>query len=156
SDAAAVLLTLNRLLGSPLPTSNLAALAGELGADVPFFVYGQPARVGGIGEQVAGIDVPMTLPLVICSDGYPLSTNHVYSPFDLASLTRREPVTNISALVSGGRAISELLVNDLETPAAAVHPEVLSLKAKLVEQGALGALMSGSGSAVFGVWSGPR
>jgi 4-diphosphocytidyl-2-C-methyl-D-erythritol kinase len=155
SDAAAVLLALNRLLGCPFNPAELASLAGQLGADVTFFAYGRPARVGGIGEHVVPVDLP-TLPLVICTDGYALSTRQVYSRVDLASLTSHEPVTNISELVGGRRPISKWLTNDLETAAAGVHPEVLSLKAKLVEQGALGALMTGSGSAVFGVWPDPQ
>src|SRR2546425_1640011 len=85
-----------------------------------------------IGEQVTPANVP-SLSLVICSDGYPLSTTEVYSKVNLASLTRSEPATNISELVSCRRPISELLVNDLEMPAAAVHPAVLSLKAELVQ-----------------------
>jgi 4-diphosphocytidyl-2-C-methyl-D-erythritol kinase len=156
SDAAAVLLGLNRLLGAPLNPGELATLAGRLGADVTFFAYGRPARVGGIGEQVVPVDLPAVLSLVLCTDGFALSTQQVYARVDLASLTSHEPVTNISELVDGRRLSSKWFTNDLEKAAAEVHPEVLSLKSKLVEQGALGALMTGSGSAVFGVWPDPQ
>jgi 4-diphosphocytidyl-2-C-methyl-D-erythritol kinase len=151
SDAAAVLLTLNDYLGKPYNTAELAALGGRIGADVSFFVYGRPARVGGIGEQITPLEAWAALPLVVCSDGYALSTKLVYSKVDL-SLTRRRPDSNITHLVIDREAISALLVNDLEAAAAQIHFEVLSLKARLLEQGALGALMTGSGSAVFGVF----
>jgi 4-diphosphocytidyl-2-C-methyl-D-erythritol kinase len=151
SDAAAVLLALNRLLGCPLPTADLARVAARVGADVTFFVYGRPARVGGVGEQITPLEAWEPLSLVVCSDGYPLSTKLVYSRVDL-SLTTEPPPSNIRDLISGRRPIPELLVNDLEAAAVQIHPEVLSLKARLMEQGALGALMTGSGAAVFGVW----
>ncbi len=156
SDAAAVLLSLNRLLGSPLSTAGLCRLAEQIGADVPFFLYGCPARIGGIGEQITPITLPTNLQLVLCWPGYSLSTASIYSRFDMASLTTEAPATNIADFVSGRRPLSDMLVNDLEAAVAQVQPEVLSLKARLVKEGALGALMSGSGSAVFGVWSDPQ
>ncbi len=151
SDAAAALLALNRLLGSPCELGQLAQLAVEVGADVPFFVYGRPARVGGIGEQVTPLRLGRSLSLVVCSDGSKLSTAQIYSLVDV-SLTSERPATNIAPLVSGLQPVSEVLVNDLESAVAKVHPEVLSLKARLIKQGAQGALMTGSGSAVFGIW----
>jgi 4-diphosphocytidyl-2-C-methyl-D-erythritol kinase len=152
SDAAGVLLALNRLLGCPYNRQQLAELGATLGADVPFFVYGRPARVGGVGEQITPLQLPESLPLVVCWDGSCLSTPHVYSLVDL-SLTTGTAATNIEPLVSGRGPISGLLMSDLEAAAVKIRPEVQSLKTRLVELGALGALMTGSGSAVFGVWS---
>jgi 4-diphosphocytidyl-2-C-methyl-D-erythritol kinase len=154
SDAAAVLLALNALLGYPCSTAQLAAMAAELGADVPFFVRGRAARIGGVGERIAPVNLGAPRALVVCWDGFPLSTRLVYSQLDL-SLTSRAPAISIEPLVSGRGPLSEILVNDLEVAAAKIHPEVLSLKAKLVEEGAVGALMTGSGSAVFGMWPDP-
>jgi len=67
-------------------------------------------------------------------------------------LTTAAPLSNIADFVNGRRPISEMLVNDLETPAVELHPGIRVLKTQLVEQGALGTSMTGSGSAVFGVW----
>jgi 4-diphosphocytidyl-2-C-methyl-D-erythritol kinase len=75
----------------------------------------------------------------------------VYSRVNV-SLTRPAGVSNILEFVSGHGLSPELLVNDLEEAAAQIHPEVLSLKARLMKEGAVGALMTGSGAAVFGVW----
>lgn len=152
SDAAAVLLALNRLLGRPLSLTDLRCLAKPLGADVSFFLYGTPARVRGIGEQVTPVTMPTAMHFVLCWPGFALSTALVYSRFNAASLTTAAPATNIANFIDGRRPLSELLVNDLEAAAAQIQPEVLSLKVKLVKEGALSALMTGSGSAVFGVW----
>jgi 4-diphosphocytidyl-2-C-methyl-D-erythritol kinase len=152
SDAAAVLLSLNRLLGVSLTTSQLCELGLQIGADVPFFLYGRPARVGGIGENVTPCELGRVLPLVICSDSFVLSTKLVYAGLSRHSLTSGVGLSNITSFVSGRRPISEMLVNDLEAAAAEVHPGVPLLKARLVQKGALGTLMTGSGSAVFGVW----
>ena len=151
SDAAAVLTTLNRLLGSPLSDAGLAALALELGADVTFFMFGRPARARGIGEQLEFVELPDRLFFVLCSDGYPMPTKSVYARVDL-SLTSAGPNSNILTFIGGRARLEDVLVNDLEAAAAEIHPEVLSLKARLMEEGAVGALMTGSGSAVFGVW----
>lgn len=155
SDAAAVLLALNRFLGHPLQPAQLADVGARIGADVPFFVYGRPARVTGTGERIVPITLGATLNLVVCSDGYKLSTAHVYSQVRAAShsLTSDPPVSNITDFVEGRRPFTDLLVNDLEGAAAHIHPEVLSLKARVMQEGAQAALMTGSGSAVFGVWA---
>ena len=151
SDAAAVLTTLNRLLGSPLSNERLAGLALELGADVTFFVFGRPARARGIGEQLEFVEFPERPFFVLCSDGYALATKSVYARVDL-SLTSAGTNSNILPFIGGRARVEDVLVNDLEAAAAQLHPEVLSLKARLMEEGAVGALMTGSGSAVFGVW----
>jgi 4-diphosphocytidyl-2-C-methyl-D-erythritol kinase len=151
SDAAAVLLALNWLLGRPFDTAELARLGSQLGADVPFFVYGSPAHVRGIGEQVLPVTLPALRSLVVCWDHYSLATKLVYASAAL-SLTSSAVVSNIPHFVSGGKPGPELLVNDLERPAAQIHPEVLALKSRLIEEGAIGALMTGSGAAVFGMW----
>jgi 4-diphosphocytidyl-2-C-methyl-D-erythritol kinase len=158
SDAAAVLLTLNRMLGFPLEIGRLAEVAAGIGADIPFFVYGCPARVTGIGEQVLPTALGASLHLVVCSDGYMLPTWLVYSHVRPAtpSLTSESAVSNIRDFVEGRKPFSDLLVNDLEEAAAEIHPEVLSLKARVMEAGAQAALMSGSGSAVFGVCAYPQ
>jgi 4-diphosphocytidyl-2-C-methyl-D-erythritol kinase len=151
SDAAAVLLLLNRLCGTPLPRAQLAALGTRLGADVPFFVFGRPARVGGIGEQIHALaDMPV-LHMVLCSDGFEMSTAAVYAAAQ-ASLTKTPSNSTIPSFVSGRKPISEWLVNDLEAAAAEIHAGVLRLKSKLLEHGAVGTLMTGSGAAVFGIW----
>jgi 4-diphosphocytidyl-2-C-methyl-D-erythritol kinase len=87
---------------------------------------------------------------VLCSDGALLSTKDVYSRVDL-SLTSGNRPSYIYPFLAGRASLSELLYNDLEAAAAVLHPDVLVIKSRLREAGALEACMTGSGSAVFGV-----
>jgi 4-diphosphocytidyl-2-C-methyl-D-erythritol kinase len=151
SDAAAVLCRLNRLGKSPLGTAELATLATQLGSDVAFFVYGRPAQVSGVGDRVEPLPFSRSLSLVVCSDGYVLATKQVYARMP-TSLTTHLGASRVSRFVSGETPLPEFLINDLEGAAAQIHPGVLSLKSMLANLGALGTLMAGSGSAVFGVW----
>lgn len=154
SDAAAVLLALNRLFHAPFAPEQLAAIGLRIGADVPFFVHGRPARMTGIGEQLTPLDLPRPLALVLCWDHCSVSTKDVYARVAL-SLTSPAPLSNILPLI-GNTPSWDCLVNDLEAAAAQIHPEVLTLKTKLLAEGALGALMSGSGGVVFGICSDRR
>ena len=151
SDAAAVLWALNTVADSPLNVEQLMAVGARLGSDVPFFVHRTGARVRGVGDVVAPVAFPRQLAVVLCSTGTFVSTRTVYSRVDL-SLTSGPGPTSIHDFVAGQKPISELLVNDLEAAVAQIHPEVLSVKSTMSELGALGTLMSGSGSAVFGIW----
>jgi 4-diphosphocytidyl-2-C-methyl-D-erythritol kinase len=160
SDAATVLRFLNHMLGSPLELPALTAAAATLGADVPFFVHGCPARVRGIGEVVTPLETTIAADLVLCSPGISLSTGRVFAEFDRShpgkpadSLTSRRRDSNIADFIDGRRPISELLANDLEEAAARICPDVRSLKQELLDLGALGASMTGSGSTVFGICS---
>lgn len=151
SDAAAVLLALNRLFATRVPRATIAAWAQEIGADVPFFVHGQPAWVSGIGETVASVAVPLRWWIVVAFSGAPLSTAEVYRAHD-RSLTTTGALSTIRLPISRHTPPEDLLVNDLETAAMWVDPGVRTLKERLRGLGAGGALMTGSGSAVFGVW----
>ncbi|MBI4518207.1 MAG: 4-(cytidine 5'-diphospho)-2-C-methyl-D-erythritol kinase [Deltaproteobacteria bacterium] len=161
SDAAATLLALNRLLEARHSKAQLAQWAARLGADVPFFIYGRPARVGGVGEIVTPAEGWGGIALVVAFPGVGLSTAAIYRQYDAAgvsphrpevSLTNPLPATSIAAFAGGKRPAWSMLVNDLEAVAAEAFPELRSLKKMLMQLGAEGALMTGSGSAVFGVW----
>ncbi|MBM4286640.1 MAG: 4-(cytidine 5'-diphospho)-2-C-methyl-D-erythritol kinase [Deltaproteobacteria bacterium] len=148
SDAAGVLKGLNRLRGQPLDESRLHYLARQLGADVPFFLMAGPALGRGIGDVLT----PVTLPpcwLVLVNPGFAVSTAWVYSqvqppyqPPDPDFFTRlsREPP-------------SSWLHNDLETVTLQRYPVLADLKLALLQEGAQGALMSGSGPTVFGIFA---
>jgi 4-diphosphocytidyl-2-C-methyl-D-erythritol kinase len=151
SDAAAVLLALNRVTGGANPESQLAHWAVELGADVPFFVYGRPARLRGVGELIEPV---LCLPeghFVVAFPNLPLSTAEVYRKYD-ASLTNPEVERSIHPLNLDRTQLPHFLANDLEKAAVRIIPEIDSLKQRLRDLGAVVALMTGSGSAVFGVW----
>jgi 4-diphosphocytidyl-2-C-methyl-D-erythritol kinase len=152
SDAAATLLGLNWLFGLKCPVKRLLRLAGSLGADVPFFIRGIPARARGIGERLSPIRRFPRFWLVILYPGIPVSTKSVYANLPL-KLTKPTANTSMTRLLRSPNQLGRLLVNDLELVTIARCPQVGALKQKLIDEGASFALMAGSGSAVFGVFA---
>jgi len=155
TDAAATLVGLNRLFRLEYTSKQLEALAYELGADVPFFIKSVPARARGIGERLTVLKKVPQLWLIILYPNFAVSSAWVYRNFG-AKLTK--PMANTSITFSLGDAgkLKKLLVNDLETVAMDRYPRIGLLKQELARQGAVGALMSGSGSSVFGVFRSRR
>jgi 4-diphosphocytidyl-2-C-methyl-D-erythritol kinase len=147
SDAAAVLRLLAETLGG-LDHSGLLELAGSLGADVPFFVKGRPARARGIGELLTPIDLP-PFPLVLVNPGRPLSAREVYHALGCAAPPPEDP----EQLPAPSRdKLLQLLQNDLLEPARRLCPEIGAMLELLGEVGAAASSMSGSGPTVFGVF----
>lgn len=158
SDAAAVLRALAELFPGALSEPALAALALELGADVPFFLNPRPSRVRGIGEQIEPLaDVP-EFALVLANPGISLATSVVYGAWDeaFAALTPHSPRPTMPPAFGPGFDVSALsgwLWNDLEAPAVRLCPPIANLQEQLTSLGALAVGMSGSGATVFGVFA---
>ena len=151
SDAAATLIGLNAFFGSPLSPEELYKLARGLGADVPFFLAGVTALCTGVGDIITPrTDFP-ALYYVLVNPGFAVSTAWVYGQFDLA-WKNQEVRYRIGDSRQGGALWDGLLVNDLEAVTMQAHPDLQKVKDALMGQGALGALMSGSGPTVFGVF----
>jgi 4-diphosphocytidyl-2-C-methyl-D-erythritol kinase len=155
SDAAATLVGLNRLLKLGFSGKQLERLGLKLGADVPFFVRGRPARARGIGERLQQFGPLRRLWLVILYPGFPVSTAWVYGNLP-AKLTKPSVNTSIASLLTGAGSLADLLVNDLERVSLSRYPKIGLLKRALLRAGAAGSLMSGSGSSVFGVFNSKR
>ncbi len=152
SDAAATLIGLNRLFDVGYSPRKLKTLASLLGADVPFFIHGRPARARGIGERLSPIPQLPQLSALILYPGFPVATAWVYRQLRI-KLTKPDANTSITTLIKKPIDFGKLLVNDLEMVTLARYPRIVHLKAKLLAEGAEGALMSGSGSAVFGLFT---
>lgn len=155
SDAAATLVGLNRLLGLGFSVKQLERLGLQLGADVPFFIRGRPARACGIGERLQQFGPLRRLWAVILYPGFPVSTAWVYGNLP-AKLTKPSVNTSIASLLTGAGSLANLLVNDLERVSLSRYPKIGLLKRALLRAGAAGSLMSGSGSSVFGVFKSKR
>jgi 4-diphosphocytidyl-2-C-methyl-D-erythritol kinase len=152
SDAAAVLLGLNRLWGLRWPVARLAEVAVTLGMDVPFFLRGGVALGTGRGERIRPLS-GMPLALVLVNPGAPLSTQAVYGRVTPAMYSSgRHAQAMIDALrIRRTRQVAATLYNGLEDAARELSADLARVRAALMAAGALGALMSGSGPTVFGL-----
>lgn len=152
SDAATVLLGLNRLYQTPFSIKELMSMGLSIGADVPFFIFGKPAVARGIGEQLEPCTGLCPCPVLLICPRISVSTHAVYKKLNLG-LTKCE--IKINSFVFGDRKLDvpQHLCNDLETVSVPRYPIVQKAKQALLSRDALGALMSGSGPAVFGLFS---
>ena len=152
SNAATVLNALNEQVTSPLSPEHLAALALRIGADVPFFLNGQPALAAGIGEHLTPWSGLPPYPVVVVFPGAGLATGEIYRSLNLR-LTNCEKKLKGFPLKQGVFDATAHLCNDLEPVAMQRCPDIALIKKELNRFGALGALMSGSGSSVFGLFA---
>lgn len=137
SDAATVLVALNRLWDIGLDVDALARLGVQLGADVPLFVRGQAAWAEGVGEQLTPVELPQRVYLVI----KPQAAVATAEIFQAAELTRNSPVTTIRAFLAGGGR------NDCTSTVRGRYPEIAEALDWLDEFG--DARLTGTGSCVF-------
>lgn len=152
SNAATTLKALNQLLEIGFPTKELMEMGLSIGADVPFFLLEGAAVATGIGERLKKIELP-DLRYVLINPKFEVSTRWAYQNF---ILTKRHFHFNLQGLVKTPEEISRLLWNDLEGVVSHKYPQIEGMKKMLLSAGALGALMTGSGPTVFGVFSGKR
>jgi len=155
SDAAAVLLALPVLAGKHLPDDQLAALAATLGSDVPFFLHGGTALGLGRGEELYPLpDLPRTKALLIAPEVHS-STAEAYRDLSqrLTSIPLQNKLFGFQQEIWRGAGVG--LVNDFEEVVFARHPALAQLKKRLLRVGASVAAMTGSGSAVFGIFQDP-
>jgi 4-diphosphocytidyl-2-C-methyl-D-erythritol kinase len=155
TDAAATLVGLNRLFGLGYTTHQLETISSALGADVPFFVKGVPARARGIGERLSPLREVPRLWMIILYPNFSVSTAWVYRNLS-SKLTKASANTSMNLRLGSPANLSKLLVNDLETVTMGRYPRIGMLKEELARQGAVGTLMSGSGSSVFGIFPSRR
>jgi 4-diphosphocytidyl-2-C-methyl-D-erythritol kinase len=155
TDAAATLNGLNRLFKLNLTARKLEKLGLALGADVPFFVRGRPARARGIGERLQSLRGLPAMSLVVVYPGFAVSTAWVYRNLP-RKLTIPDLNNSIFTRLKDVGDLGALLVNDLEKITLNRYPRIAIIKEKLRRAGAAGCLMSGSGSSVFGIFHSNR
>jgi 4-diphosphocytidyl-2-C-methyl-D-erythritol kinase len=153
------LVALGELWGLNLSMDALRAIALPLGADVPFCLCGAPARVRGIGEDITPLPPLPKLCIAIRRVGGGLSTRDVFACYDLRARAREDadiPALHAALLARDFRAVRALSRNALRAPAAELMPEIAGAIAEFYARGARFAQMSGSGSAVYGVFDDER
>lgn len=155
SNAAGALLALDRLWGLHLDQATLMELAAGLGSDVPFCIAGAgTSLVTGRGEQLAPLPPPPTLLwFVLGLSDKPLFTPEVYAELSEEEIgVEQSPAPMTMALAAGDVSeVAALLSNDLLGPAFRLRPELEQARQALLDAGALGAGISGSGPTMFGV-----
>jgi len=152
SNAAAVFLGLNRYYGYPFSTEELMSMGLSIGADVPFFIFQKPAIATGIGEKLEAYQNLKNLKILLVFPDISVSTADVYKKLNLG-LTKCEKKLK-SFLLNKQRFDPRYhLCNDLEAVTASTYPVIKTVKEALLSHGALGALMTGSGPTIFGLFS---
>lgn len=151
SDAACLLLWLNRQAPRPLPGQELLQLAAHIGADVPFFLIRRPCRAEGIGERLSPLaPFARAFWLVVVWPGFAVATPWAFQAYDRAQNALTKPgngANGIGALPEPGTC-----QNDLEEAVFQQFPALADLKRELLELGADQAAMSGSGASLYGLF----
>ena len=158
TDAAATLRLLNRLYEEPLSREALLALARKCGTDVAFCLRGGTMWVTGRGERLEALPTAPTLDLVLTKPFSGVNTREAYHRFDSVGQGGHLNQTDwaVALAQNSTQQIADLLYNDLELASTQMVPEILVLKQQLLEAECYGALMSGSGSCVFGIAQGKQ
>lgn len=155
ADAAAVLRGMNRLFGSPLNRRELEKLACRVGSDVAFCVAGGTQLAKGRGEVLE--DLPPLPPcrIVVCKPGFSISTPELFRRLDEVNLRRHPDTAGMLAALGNAdlREIGIRMYNVFEDVPDRRMRQAGEIKSVLLDHGALGAMMTGTGSAVFGIFS---
>jgi 4-diphosphocytidyl-2-C-methyl-D-erythritol kinase len=149
SDCAYMLLLLNQKFHLGLTDEQLIQYAAKLGADCAFFILSRPCYAEGIGEKLQPIDVSLSgYHIIVVRPDIPVPTKEAFS-----RIQPHYPAINCrEAVMQPVETWRETLVNDFEESVFALHPEIGNIKQKLYDMGATYAAMSGSGSALFGLF----
>lgn len=159
SDAAAVLRALNRLFDTGLSLRELEKMSEGLGSDVPFCVAGGTVLAEGRGERLCTLKPIPECAVVICKPEFSISTPSLFAQIDLKKITNRPDTEGIIDALSDSDLprLARRMYNvfeDVLPPKYAA--EVATIKSRLIGSGALGTVMSGTGSAVFGIFGDDR
>lgn len=154
TDAAATMKGINRLFELSISEKELMELGVKIGADVPYCVMGGTALAEGIGEKLTELpDCPGTF-LLIAKPDLNVSTKYVYEHLDRIGTKHHPDIDGMVKAIREGElsGVLERMENVLENVTVSAHPVIDEIKKKMLSYGALGALMSGSGPTVFGLF----
>ena len=152
SNAASTLSGINQLFGLGLSNGDLMTMATDLGADVPFFLFGSSAIGTGIGDKLQAISIQPKLWYLLVTPDVQISTAWAYQNVT-RGLTNGAVNITIPSCINTIPEIITILYNDLEKVVLPRFPLLQDIKDTLRNKGALGCLMSGSGSTVFGIFA---
>ena len=157
SDAAATLVGMNRLFHCGLSKEKLMELGVQIGADVPYCVMRGTALAEGIGEKLTSLPgVPMCY-VLIGKPGINVSTKFVYGNLHLDEVTEHPDIDGMVEAIRNHDlyGITDRMGNVLESVTCPAYPVIDEIKAQMMKNGAVNAMMSGSGPTVFGIFDDP-
>lgn len=155
SDGAAVLRAMNELSGADISPMELAKIGEQVGSDVPYCVIGGTALAEGRGELLTPLPPLPACFVVVCKPSFPISTPQLFSRVDVRKIIRRPDTAGLMAALEQGdlTGVARRMYNVFED---VLEPrrrqEIDAIKASLIDRGALGAAMTGSGPTVFGLF----
>ena len=154
ADAAATMLGINELFALGRSKEELMELALPLGADIPFCIMGGTALAEGIGEKLTPLPAPPDAVLLVVKPPIMVSTGKVYQSLDLKELKKHPDIDGMVAAIrdSDLKGIVQRMENVMETVTEAEFPIITDIKRMMTGNGALNAMMSGSGPSIFGVF----
>lgn len=155
SDAATVLYGVNRLFRLGLSTKQLMERGVKIGADVPYCIMRGTALSEGIGEQLTKLPAPPAITVLVAKPAISVSTKFVYENLHLENVARHPDVDSMVQAIKDKDidAMSANMENVLETVTIKEYPVIEDIKNIMKENGAVNALMSGSGPTVFGLFT---
>lgn len=152
ADGAAVIKAMNKLFHLNLSYEEMAALGKEVGADIPFCVYEKTAFVEGVGEKLQFIDEPFEAYLLLVKPKKGVSTQKAFTSLDLSKVKHQDCRKMKKGIeMNDYQGVIDNLQNTLELPSIKMVPQIKEIKKEMMKLGFDGALMSGSGSCVFGI-----
>ena len=154
SNCAAALKGMNQLFDLGLSIDELCEIGVTLGADVPYCIWGGTALSEGIGEKLSRVDAMPDCYILIAKPGISVSTAFVYKNLDLPALSKHPDIDGMLECLKEKdlTGICNRLENVLETVTIKEYPIIEKVKKHLMDQGAKGALMSGSGPTIFAIF----
>ena len=154
SDAAAVMVGVNRLFHLGFSKHALMERGVKIGADVPYCILRGTALAEGIGEKLTALPKAPDCYVLIAKPPISVSTKFVYENLHLDTLEEHPDIDGIQEAIKAGdlRTMADKMGNVLETVTIPAYPQIGSIKQCMLRQGALGAMMSGSGPTVFGLF----
>ncbi len=154
TDAAAVLIAMNKIYKTELSTEELCELGKQLGSDVPYCIIGGTALAEGRGEIITRLPPMPTATIVLAKPPFSVSTPSIYGKLDVANITNHPDTEGaINAIYNKDiNGIAKRMYNVLENVTAREHDIINRVKNIMLGNGAIGSIMSGSGPTVFGIF----
>lgn len=155
SDAASTLKGVNKLFGLGCTEDELREMGVKIGADVPYCVMGGTALAEGIGERLTALEKAPQCVLLVAKPGINVSTKYVYEHLDALDSYEHPDIDGMVRAISDGNldGIVSRLGNVLEAVTIPAYPVIDNIKRVMLDAGAMGSMMSGSGPTVFGIYN---